>query len=562
MRDTLLFSVLAVFCVAIIYGLTLLAAADDPRRESYPIAALLLYAGLVAMAAIDVKSGKQSAEFYCKVIGMIFSLGLLWFTATHVIYFVLAFLPTLAGGLIAIEEKSTPSTASGSNAETRRRGKKLNLPLISVLVVFCGAVIFGLLQLATSSNPLQHSFPIAATLLYAGLAAMAAIDLKSGNLSAEFCCKVIGMILCIGLLWFTVNHDEDKATKIYSALVLLVILAGGLKATEKESTSGGGDLESGAKIPEGGGKLHGGDDDVENLREKVAKLGAGEDITGKAELADAQEWVERHPIYAFLAMNPSWDVSTTFFGFGFQLYGAFDETFLTVVMMVAAMVMATISVRKDYVARKQNLKDQYYRRDDSERWRRGWATYKCHDMMMDFFTCLSGYAGLFFYLAAGLGTPDAVEKAAAVIQLLNLLSVIEDAIEMFGAMFSFCIGYSPGLAAWYVVCSNALISFGGIYIIVYVMDSEIDDTTTQLGCVLVIVCGILTALYGYYCCFAELEDVMKKEPQSITVGKSSDKASQGSKEKNAEIDGDRIGLAKHVGSATLSVANAVVPTCC
>merc|ERR1719506_817805 len=137
---------------------------------------------------------------------------------------------------------------------------------------------------------------------------------------------------------------------------------------------------------------------------------------------------------------------------------------MTVVMLVAALVMATISVRKDYVARKRALRDQYFKRGY---FKRGWATYKCHDMMMDFFTCLSGYAGLFFYLAAGLGTPDAVEKAAAVIQLLNLLSVIEDAIEMFGAMFSFCIGYSPGLAAWYVVCSNALISFGGIYIIVY-----------------------------------------------------------------------------------------------
>lgn len=174
---------------------------------------------------------------------------------------------------------------------------------------------------------------------------------------------------------------------------------------------------------------------------------------------------------------------------------------------------------------------------------------------MDFFTCLTGFAGLLFYLIIG--------KGDEVIQLLNLVSVIEDVVEMLGASLSFCIGYSAGKAACYVVVSNALISFGGIYLLIYAMDSSVDNVDTQIGIALCILSGILTALYGYNCCFAELAKFITAGPREVTVvGQSSDKASKGSastadtSKAPSKLDGDRNELAKHVGSAAFNVAGA------
>merc|ERR1712196_514595 len=87
--------------------------------------------------------------------------------------------------------------------------------------------------------------------------------------------------------------------------------------------------------------------------------------------------------------------------------------------------------------------------------------------MMDFFTCLTGIAGLLFYGITG--------KGEEVIQLLNLISVIEDVIELCGASLSFCFKYSDERAALHVIFSNTLLFFSSVYLLIVVMESSIDD---------------------------------------------------------------------------------------
>jgi hypothetical protein len=416
--------------------------------------------------------------------------------------------------------------------------------LSAVLVLAIG---YGLILLADADEPVEQAVPIALLLAYALFVASVASDYKSRSTqSAVVGLKVLGMLLCMVFLLLASDHF------VYLVLALLVACVGCLRANEERpaaSSTVAADVETGAgggnARAKGAGKMCDGDDDVKTFREDLAAVGKGEDPSYKVKLTEAEEWVKNNPIFAFLAVEPYWDVSTSVLAFGFQLYGAIDDTDMTVVMLVAALVMATISVRKDYVARKRALRDQYFKRGY---FKRAWATYKCHDMMMDFFTCYTGWAGLLYFLLTG--------KGGGVIRLLNLVSVLEDVVELLGASFSFCIGYSEVGAITHVFISNTLITFGSIWLLVNVVDSVPGlDRDTLIGCALCVVAGIATAWYGYCCCFAELAEFIDSAQQPAQEG--------GNRRRNQqEVDGTERDLVEHELNTVydLTVNTGVIPS--
>ena len=105
---------------------------------------------------------------------------------------------------------------------------------------------------------------------------------------------------------------------------------------------------------------------------------------------------------------------------------------MALLLLVLAIIQACGSVYKDYIGRQHKPQNQYYKSGGLVG--QAWATYKAHDMSMDFFTAMTGFVA--FLVAVPLlellsgGTYLETNGIKYICQFLNLLSVFEDIVEI------------------------------------------------------------------------------------------------------------------------------------